>query len=187
MQYPAYIMVADIFQRKAKPEDRQDLRQDVIVALAEVELRYQEAGKPPLSTGAMFRVASFTVAEYWRQHFRRTQGIDCSHCNKAQRLQCQQSLDRFAECPKRRLVVSLNAVVAESDGGEVELIDTIADDKAIDLDTWLDRKRFLYSLPVKLVRIAYRKSQGHPLSNTERLYLYRHSKKLREKPLIDVA
>lgn len=176
MQYETYISVADKLKFKARLEDRDDLRQDIIVKLAEVELRYQEAGKSPLSIGGMYRVASYQVAQYWRQRFKRTQGIDCSHCSKAQRRKCQ-GLDIFTSCPKRRQLISLNTVVAESDGDTVELIDTLADDKAIDLDQWLDEKTFLYALPVKLVRLAYKKSQGYPLTNTERLYFYRHSKK----------
>ena len=183
-QWNEYIKVADRFQYKARREDREDLRQDIVLELARVEQKYQGAGKT-LTIGGMYRVASYRVANYWRAYFRRTQGIDCSHCSKAQRLKCQ-SLDLFASCPKRKQLVSLSSVVAESDGELVELVDTLADDKAIDLDQWLDQKTFLYSLPVKLVRIAWRKVNGYPLTNTERLYLYRHSKKLREQPLLKV-
>ncbi|MBA7659033.1 hypothetical protein ES703_66996 [subsurface metagenome] len=82
--------------------------------------------------------------------------------------------------------MSLNTIVADSDGGLVELIDTLADDKAIDLDQWLDDRVFLYSLPVKLVRLAWRKAQGYRLTNSEKIYFYRHSKKAQTQLLQQV-
>jgi len=185
LQWTEYIKVADKFKHKARLDDKEDLSQSIILALAEVELKYNGSGRS-LSKPAMYRVASYTVAQYWRELFRRTQGIDCSRCSKAQRQKCKRNHDRFAECPKRHTLVSISSVIADN-GDEVELIDTIADDNAIDLDQWLDQKTFLYALPVKLVKIAWRKANGYPLTNTERLYLYRHSKKLREQPLIGVT
>jgi hypothetical protein len=61
--------IADKFQRKARYENRDDLRQNIIVMLAEVELKYNGSGKS-LSAGGIVRVASYTVMEYWRSVMR---------------------------------------------------------------------------------------------------------------------
>ncbi|GAI24115.1 unnamed protein product, partial [marine sediment metagenome] len=79
-------------------------------------------------------------------------------------------------------------VVAQAEHGEeVELIDTLADDKAIDLDQWLDDKTFLYSFPVKLIRLAWKKANGYRLTDSERVYFYRHSKKAQTQLLQGVT
>ena len=65
LDWDKYISIADKFQRKAKYEDRGDLRQNIIVRLADVELKYNGSGRT-LSEGGMVRVASYTVMEYWR-------------------------------------------------------------------------------------------------------------------------
>ena len=57
---------------------------------------------------------------------------------------------------KRVSSVSLNSVIVDDDGYETELIQTILDEKGIDLDTWLDFKRYYQSRP-KAERKAIRK------------------------------
>jgi len=54
---------------------------------------------------------------------------------------------------KRQLtILSLNTELNDGDG--IELIDTVADDKAIDLDAWLDARTWLLGCPKRLVVIA---------------------------------
>ena len=65
LDWQKYINIADKFQHKAKVEDREDLRQSIIVRLAEVETKYNCSGKS-LTEGGMVRVASYMVMEYWR-------------------------------------------------------------------------------------------------------------------------
>jgi hypothetical protein len=69
LDWQKYMEIADKFQHKARYEDRDDLRQNIIVRLAEVELKYNGSGKT-LSAGGMVRVASYTVMEYWRSVMR---------------------------------------------------------------------------------------------------------------------
>ncbi|MEM4726432.1 MAG: hypothetical protein QXG63_05785 [Nitrososphaerales archaeon] len=64
MQWQKYQEIAKRFEHKAKREDREDLRQDIILRLAEVEARYNGNGGS-LSEAAMLRVASYVVMEYW--------------------------------------------------------------------------------------------------------------------------
>ncbi len=90
----------------------------------------------------MYRVASFVVADYWRKAMRRPTIL---------------SLDRRAE---------------DGDGNGMELIETVADDKAIDLDAWLDARTWLLGCPRRLVVIASKRLGGQALTNRERQYLW---------------
>ena len=62
LDWEKYMEIADNFQHKARYEDREDLRQDIAVRLAEVASTRTE----PLTTPAMLRVASYVTIEYWR-------------------------------------------------------------------------------------------------------------------------
>jgi len=150
LDWDKYTKVADRFQYKARREDREDLRQTIILELAKVELKYNGSGRT-LSDGGMVRVASYRVMEYWRQVYR------------------------------HKSVASLNSLVEDGEGNEVELIETIADDKALDLPYWVDVRLWLHRCPRKLVKIAYKKVAGYPLTNTERTYLYRQRKKTQKE------
>ena len=150
LDWQKYISIADKFQYKAKPADRQDLRQDIILRLAEVESRYNGNGNS-LTEGGMVRVASYTVMAYWREVMR---------------------------LPP---IISLNWTVDDGEGDETELCQMLADDKAIDVEAWLDAKLWLYRAPPRLVKIAYRKVSGLPLNDSERNYLYQQRKKCQKK------
>ena len=175
LDWQKYISIADRFQHKARREDREDLRQTIILRLAEVETKYNGNGKV-LTKWGMLRVASYTVLRYWREYYYRTNGVDCGRCSNSQREKCQ-AKDRFAQCPRAIRIESLNSEVEDGDGNTVELWQTIADDKAIDLDNWLDANLMLYRIPQKIVSIAYKKVNGLPLTNAEREYLRRHRQK----------
>ena len=68
-------------------------------------------------------------------------------------------------------------MVTDGNGDGIELIETLADDKAIDLSDWIDAKTWLLGCPKRLVAIAGKKLQGEPLTEYERLYLYRFRKR----------
>jgi hypothetical protein len=138
LDWQKYIEIADKFQHKAKAADRQDLRQDIILRLAEVA---SNNGHEPFNEGAMVRVASYTVMAYWRDLMRKP------------------------------TILSLNGELSDGDGDTAELWQTLADDKAIDLETWLDAKRWLLGCPKALVRIACKRYVGKPLDRREQTYL----------------
>ena len=152
LDWDKYTKVANRFQYKARREDREDLRQDIIVKLAEVELKYNGSGRT-LSIGGMIRTASYVVAEYWRKELRHPP------------------------------IASLNTEVEDSDGNRIELLETIADDRAIDLSDWLDARLWLYRCPERLVRVAFKKVAGYRLNSREQNYLSRCRKKA-QKSLI---
>jgi len=129
LDWDNYIKVANKFQYKARREDREDLRQEIILRLAQVELKYNGNGKT-LSIGGMIRAASYIVAEYWRKELRHPP------------------------------LASLNTEVEDGDGNRIELIETVADDRAISLSDWLDARLWLYRCPERLVRVAFKKGAG---------------------------
>lgn len=45
LEWIKYNDIASKFQRKAKPADREDLKQDIIVKLADIESRYSSCGQ----------------------------------------------------------------------------------------------------------------------------------------------
>ena len=150
LDWEKYSEVADRFQYKAKFQDREDLRHNIILRLAQVTRRN---GHKPFTEGAMVRVASYVVMEYW-------------HTEK-----------------RNGKLVSLNTEIEDGEGDKVELIDTIADDSAIDLEAWVDARTWLLGCPKRLIEIAHKRAMGIPLTKYEQLYLCRFWKRQQRRLL----
>ena len=147
LDYGKYITVADRYQRKAKRQDREDLNHTIILSLAQAQLRMDNNGGGQLSDLAMLRIASYECQKYWR-------------------------------AIKRQLtILSLNTDIYDGDGNTTELIDTVADDKAIDLDAWLDARTWLLGCPRRLIQIANKRLKGIPLDGKDQKYLWRFRQK----------
>lgn len=110
-----------------------------------------------LTEGQMVRIASYVTMHYWDDQ-------------------------------KRVLTfLSLNEDIEDDEGDTIQLWETLADDKAIDLEAWQDSKRWLLGCPRRLVKIAYKKVLGKPLNEKEQKYLERYRQKQsasRQKPLL---
>ncbi len=85
-----YYKVASKYVHKAKFEDRDDVLHTIILNLAVVG---RSNGHKPDNPSWMYRIASFTVAQYWRDYYKRINGIDCGHCSNPQRKRCK-ALDK---------------------------------------------------------------------------------------------
>jgi len=144
LDWKKYIEIADKFQHKAMYQDREDLRQDIIVRLVEVA---SNNGHKPFTEASMVRVASYVAMEYWHNLKRQPN------------------------------IYSLNDEIDDGEGNSIELYQTIADDKAINLDAWLDAKTWLTGCPQRLVTIANKKVNGEPLNWKEHKYLERYRQK----------
>jgi hypothetical protein len=144
LDWDKYSAVAERFQYKAKYEDREDLRHNIIVRLAELA---QRNGHKPFTEGAMVRVASYVVMEYW-------------HSEK-----------------RNGRLISLNTEIDDGEGDTIELIDTVADDNAIDLEAWVDARVWLLGCPKRLVGIAHKRAMGIALDAKEKMYLGRFRRK----------
>jgi hypothetical protein len=144
LDWSKYIGIADRFQHKAKWEDREDLNHTIILSLAQAQIGLDNNGGGQLSGVAMLRVASYECQRYWRSI-------------------------------KRQLtILSLNEPIEDGDGNATELIETIADDKAIDLEAWLEAKTWLLGCPKRLVVIAGKRLKGISLNKRDQKYLERH-------------
>jgi hypothetical protein len=153
LDWSKYIAVADRFQHKAKAQDIEDLNHTIVLSLAQAQVGLDNNGGGQLSDVAMLRVASYECQKYWRLQ-------------------------------KRLLtVLSLNTEINDGEGNSTELIDTLASDKAIDLDAWLDARTFLLGCPMRLIVIAGKRLKGKALDNKDRCYLKRFYKR-EQKPLI---
>jgi hypothetical protein len=164
-----YYQVASRFSHKAQAQDREDLLHNIMIALADVA---RNNGHKTITEVAMYRVASVTVADYWRSQYKLTNGLDCGSCSKAQRRKCR-SEDLYSECPKAIKLEYLSQPITDSEGNLTELGELIADDRAIDLDAWLDAKTFLRGCPQRLIAIAIKRQKGISLDNKEDCYLRR--------------
>lgn len=172
-EWLAYYNVASRFTDRVKPQDKEDILHTIIATLADVE---RNNGHKPFTEAVMYRIASRTVADYWFNHYSYNSGLDCKHCSKAQRQKCKED-DLYTECPKAIKLESLNKPIIDSEGHTTELGELIADDKALDLDAWVDARTFLLGFPQRLLLIADKLNGGQVLTPYERLYLCRFRKR----------
>lgn len=147
--------------------DREDLLHTIIANLADAG---RSNGHKPDNHSWMYRIASLTKAQYWRDHYRHTNGLDCGRCSDKQRRKCKDNW-LYGECPKAIKLDSLNKPITDSEGNLTELGELIADDKALDIDAWLDYKTFLLTSPERLLTIGEKIRDGIALSGKEREYL----------------
>jgi DNA-directed RNA polymerase specialized sigma24 family protein len=178
-EWLTYYKVASQFAHKAQAQDREDLLHDIILTLADVE---RNNGHKPFTEAVMYRIASRSVADYWRRHYKLTNGLDCGSCNQKQRAKCKEDW-LYPDCPKAIKIESLNKPILDNEGNITELGELIADDKALDLDAWLDIRTFLLGCPNRLIAIAQERLDGTPLTNAELLYLSKWRRKEQKRLL----
>jgi hypothetical protein len=160
---PAITSQSDIFRSVAE---------QLILTLADVE---RNNGHKPFTEAMMYRIASRRVADYWREHYKLTNGLTCCSCSKAQRRKCKED-DLYSECPKAIKLESLDKPILDGEGNLTTLGELIADDKALDLDGWVSSSTWELGYPKRLVAVAYRLKAGIPLTKTDRQYLWRFRK-----------
>jgi len=128
----------------------------------------------------VYRIASRTVADYWFSHYSYNSGLDCKHCSKAQRRKCKENY-LYSQCPKAVKLESLNKPIIDNEGHTTELGELIADDKALDLDAWVDARTFLLGFPQRLLLIADKLNSGDNLTHSDSQYLYKFRKREQKK------
>ena len=125
--------------------------------ILELALARRRDGDKPFSMALMCRIASFVIADYWR---------------KANR---------------KPTLLSLEREVDNGDGDATELINTVADDRAIDVSAWIDARTWLLGCPHRLVQIATKRVNGIPLDRKDQKYLERFRLQERQRLLNYVA
>ena len=171
-----WLEVARRYEVKVPYQDRYDMRHTIMIELARARAR---DGKP-IPTLRAYRIASLTVALYWREVKKASVKVcvydgvakephcaSCSHKPKANRCVWLAS----------RPIQSLDSKATDSEGNRVRLMDTVADDRAIDLDAWLDAKTFRLGCPMRLIQIAHKRRNGIPLNETDQRYFTRQRQK----------
>jgi hypothetical protein len=128
----------------------------------------------------MYRIASRSVADYWRAYYKVNNGLDCHSCSKAQRQKCRSNW-LYSECPKAIKLEYLEKPILDSEGNLTELGELIADDKAIDLDAWVSDSTWEIGYKPRLVAIAYKLKAGEALTRVELNYLCRLRKREQKK------
>jgi ferredoxin-like protein FixX len=173
LDWEKYIAISERFQHKAKAQDREDLKHTIILKLAQAA---SSNGHKPFTEATMCRIASYIVADYWRSQYRLNNGLDCGSCSRTQRQKCRKNW-QYTECPKAIKLEYLSKPIIDNDGNLTELGELLSDDKAIDLDAWLDAKTFLLGFPKRLMEIAHKIDNGDRLTNADMIYLCRFRKK----------
>jgi len=176
-EWLTYYKVASKYVHKAQAQDRQDLLHTIMVNLADMA---NSNHHKPDNPSWMYRIASFTVAQYWRTYYYHTNGVDCGHCSNQQRKKCKRD-NLYSDYPRAIRIESLNKPITDSKGNLTELGDLIADDNAIDLDAWLDEKTFLLGYPQRLIDIAEKINEGTRLTHSEECYLSRFRQKAQKR------
>jgi len=174
-----WLEVARKYEHKVPSQDRYDMRHTIIVELHRARSR---DGKP-IPILRAYRIASLTVALYWRELnkpltrvcvidglAKEPNNANCGYKDKPTK--CRQ-------CPflAVRPIQSLDQATSDYDGNECRLLDTVADDKAIDLDLKLEASDWLLGCPIRLIEIATKKEDGIPLNENDQKYLERYRKK----------
>jgi len=141
-----WLEVAKRYEHRVPAPERYDIRHTIIVELHHARQRDGE----PIPILRAYRIASLTVALYWRR------------------------------LKRQPTILSLDQPTTDYDGNESRLLDTVADDKAIeaiDLDAGLDAKQWLLGCRVRLIEIATKKLDGIPLNKKDQKYLERYRKR----------
>jgi len=170
-----WLEVAKRFEHKVPSQDRYDLRHTIILAFACQQARNEKLGKPALSLYGMLRIASHCVADYWREQAKHQVKV-CIYSGLPTEPHCASCRhNQHKPCPYLALrpIQSLNTEIVDAEGNTIELIDTLADDHAIDLDAWLDASTFKLGYPDRLVQLATKRHKGIPLNGNDQRYFTR--------------
>jgi len=173
-EWATYYKIATKFVYRARFEDRDDMLHTIMLNLA---VAGRNDGHKPDNPSWMYRIASFTVAQYWHNYYYRTNGIDCGHCSNPQRKKCKAENLYGSKCPRAIKIESLQKPITDGDGHLTELGELIADDRAIDLEAWLNEATWRLGYPQRLVDIAQKINEGEALTNREHQYLWQFRQK----------
>ena len=184
--YLTYYGVATRFAHKALTDDREDLLHSIIEGLAKVAQRKASKGEE-FTLPAMVRTAEHIKDWYWYRHYAYNNGLDCRNCTKEQRAKCRWNWGHsdwaYCDCHRAIQLESINQPITDEEGNLTELADLIADDKALDLEAWVDARTFLIGAPIRLKVITRKRLKGERLTEAERSYLS-YLRKKEQKALV---
>ena len=181
-EWREWLEVAKLYEHKVPKQDRGDMRHTIILELH----RARQRDNKPLPLLRAYRIASLTVALYWREQAKAQTRV-CVYSGEAREPHCRSCVHKPNSgkgCAwlALRPIQSLDSEVTDSEGNRVRLIDTVATESPLDLpDKWYDLTSWLLGCPTRLIDIANKKLEGKPLSSKDRMYLsrYRHREQKR--------
>ncbi|MBA7698271.1 hypothetical protein ES703_106948 [subsurface metagenome] len=166
-----WLEVARRYEHKVPNQDRLDIRHDIMLELH----RARRRDNKPLPLLRAYRIASLTVALYWREANKPTVKL-CVFDGIAKEPHCKSCRHKpqSPRCPYLaiRPIQSLDSEAEDTEGRRVRLMDTVADDKAIDLVAKLDASHWLLGCKMQLIHIATKVRAGIELNRKEKNYLY---------------
>ncbi|MBA7464970.1 hypothetical protein ES707_00128 [subsurface metagenome] len=168
-----WLEVARKYERKVPRQDRLDIRHTIMIELH----RARQRDNKPLPLLRAYRIASLTVALYWREQNKPSVKV-CIFDGIAKEPHCASCSHKplSSQCAylASRPVQSLDSEATDSEGNRVRLMDTVADDKAIDLVAKLDASHWLLGCKMQLIQIATKLVAGIELNRKEKNYLYHY-------------
>jgi len=173
-QWLTYYKVASKYAGKSKPQDKEDLLHDIMIALNTAE---SNNGHKPFTEGTMHRIASRTVFDYWRAYYKLNNGLDCHACSKKQRELCRKR-QVYPDCPRAIRLESLNKPIIDNEGNLTELGELVIDPDSLDVEAW-DSDTGIWQIGYKprLVEIAGKLKAGYALEPKDKMYLSRYRKR----------
>jgi len=178
--YLTYYHIAMRFAPKAKSGEKDDLLHTIIESLARVGIKKASTGEE-FTEAAMYRTAEHVKDAYWYRHYAYHNGLDCRNCTKAQRAKCRWNWAHsdwaYCDCHRAIQLESISKPITDEEGNLSELADLISDDRALDLEAWVDARTFLIGAPIRLKVIARKRHRGEKLTQPEHLYLSRLRKR----------
>lgn len=167
-----WLDTARAYDRSIPAQDRYDLRHNILLELLKARAR----DNAPLPKLRQYRIASLCRVNYWRELGKGQQRL-CIIDGMPTEPHCRdcQNKPTHGRCPwlAVRPMLSLDLEVEDSEGETTTLGDTIADDKALDLEAWNDAVTWLLGCPTRLVEIADKIRNDKALSGAERKYLWK--------------
>ena len=173
-----WLDIARRYEVRVKRQDRLDIRHTIMLTLATVRRKATE----PIPLYRAYRIASYCIAHYYYSEASINRGLDCKHCATAKRQYCAK-YNLYSECPKAREIISLDREWIDANGDIHSILDTLADDSAVDLDQWIDDKTWLAGCPQRLIDIAQKSVDGTPLNEKDRQYLSRYHRQEQKRLL----
>jgi len=177
-----WLDTARAYDHSIPTQDQFDLRHNILIELACARARDNKL-IPKLR---QYRIASLCRIDYWRDRGKGQTAV-CIYDGIAKVLRCKECEHRpeHGVCSYRavRPLLSLDLECEGQDGETVTLADTIADDKALDLEAWQDAVTWQIKSPQRLIQIAYKIENGIVLSVAERKYLWKWRQREQKKLL----
>jgi hypothetical protein len=184
-EWADWYKTAKCYESKALTQDREDVRHDIILELADARKRDGQ----PIPQLRQYRIASLMIALYWRKLHPADSRVCLyygAHAIKPRCDNCTRPGSEQRPCPYKayRPNESLEReFTTDTEGERLRLLDIVQTESVLDLPAaWTELNTWLLGFPARLVEIAGKRLDNQPLDVKDRMYLTRfwktHQKRL---------